>query len=185
MTKMSVLKRSAHTGGFRGASGICGLSTIAPPPGPRQRNFAGEIPPPLVDSPKCPGCSLVGICLPDETLAVGEAEQESAPQQLELFGAPRKKPVKREVRALMTPRSELRPLYLNSQGVKVGKSGAVLQVKDKDQKVLQEARLGEICQVSLMGNVQISTQAVQAMCEAGVPVCYFSMGGGSTGSRWG
>src|ERR1035437_1804059 len=138
---------------------------------------AGEIPPPLVDSPKCPGCSLVGICLPDETLAVGEAAQESAPQQLELFGAPRKKPVKREVRALMTPRSELRPLYLNSQGVKVGKSGAVLQVKDKDQKVLQEARLGEICQVSLMGNVQISTQAVQAMCEAGVPVCYFSMGG--------
>src|ERR1700719_4474314 len=27
----------------------------------------GLIPPPLVDSPKCPGCSLVGICLPDET----------------------------------------------------------------------------------------------------------------------
>ena len=27
----------------------------------------GRIPPPLVDSPKCPGCSLVGICLPDET----------------------------------------------------------------------------------------------------------------------
>jgi len=77
----------------------------------------------------------------------------------------------------MTPRSELRPLYLNSQGVKVGKSGAVLQVKDRDQKVLQEARLGEICQVSLMGNVQISTQAVQALCEGAVPICYFSMGG--------
>ena len=136
----------------------------------------GEIPPPLVDSPKCPGCSLVGICLPDETLAVGEAERESAPQQLELFGAPRRKPVKREVRALVTPRSELRPLYLNSQGVKVGKSGAVLQIRD-NKTLLQEARLGEICQVSLMGNVQISTQAVQALCEAGVPVCYFSMGG--------
>ena len=27
----------------------------------------GTIPPPLIDSPKCPGCSLVGICLPDET----------------------------------------------------------------------------------------------------------------------
>ena len=26
----------------------------------------GEIPPPLEDSPKCPRCSLVGICLPDE-----------------------------------------------------------------------------------------------------------------------
>ncbi|MCE7902278.1 MAG: CRISPR-associated protein Cas4, partial [Gammaproteobacteria bacterium PRO9] len=26
----------------------------------------GQIPPPLEDSPKCPRCSLVGICLPDE-----------------------------------------------------------------------------------------------------------------------
>lgn len=27
----------------------------------------GDIPAPLVDSPKCPGCSLNAICLPDET----------------------------------------------------------------------------------------------------------------------
>jgi CRISPR-associated protein Cas1 len=134
----------------------------------------GEIPPPLLDSPKCPGCSLVGICLPDETLAAGDSEAE--PGQLSLFGDPPRKPVKREVRALVTPRSELRPLYLNSQGVRVGKSGAVLQVKE-DKAVLQEVRIGEICQVSLMGNVQLSTQAVQALCEAEVPICYFSMGG--------
>ena len=38
-------------------------------------------------------------------------------------------------------------------------------------------RIGEICQVNLMGNVQISTQAVQSLCEAEVPICYFSMGG--------
>ncbi len=76
----------------------------------------------------------------------------------------------------MTPRSELRPLYLNTQGVRVGKSGAVLQVKEKET-VVQEVRIGEICQVNLMGNVQISTQAVQALCEAEVPICYFSMGG--------
>jgi CRISPR-associated protein Cas1 len=137
---------------------------------------AGEIPPPLVDSPKCPGCSLVGICLPDETGFVSEAELETEPLQLGLFDTPRRKGAKREVRPLVTPRSELRPLYLNSQGFRLGKSGAVLQVKDKE-KVVQEVRLGEICQVSLMGNVQVSTQAVQALCEAGVPVCYFSMGG--------
>lgn len=40
----------------------------------------GELPPPLVDSPKCLGCSLVSICLPDETQALraplpGDAEQ--------------------------------------------------------------------------------------------------------------
>ena len=137
---------------------------------------AESIPEPLVDSPKCPGCSLVGICLPDETGFVHESEFLEEPQQLGLFDAPRRKPVKREVRPLVTPRSELRPLYLNSQGFRVGKSGAVLQVKDKE-KVVQEVRVGEINQVSLMGNVQISTQAVQALCESGVPVCYFSMGG--------
>jgi CRISPR-associated protein Cas1 len=134
----------------------------------------GEIPPPLVDSPKCPGCSLVGICLPDETLASGGAA-EAEPEQLRLFGTPRK-PAKTEVRALMTPRSALRPLYLNSQGMRVGKSGAVLQVKE-ERTVVQEVRVGEICQVNVMGNVQVSTQAVQALCEAEVPICYFSMGG--------
>ena len=33
----------------------------------RARFGTGVAPSPLVDSPKCPRCSLVGICLPDET----------------------------------------------------------------------------------------------------------------------
>ena len=97
-------------------------------------------------------------------------------RQLALFEEPRRKPLKREVRPLMTPRSELRPLYLNTQGLRVGKSGGVLQMKEKDA-VVQEARIGEICQVNLMGNVQISTQAVQELCTREAPICYFSMGG--------
>jgi CRISPR-associated protein Cas1 len=76
----------------------------------------------------------------------------------------------------MTPRSELRALYLNTPGLRVGKSGSVLQVKNRDE-VVQEARIGEICQVNVMGNVQISTQAIQELCSREVPVCYFSMGG--------
>jgi CRISPR-associated protein Cas1 len=135
----------------------------------------GEIPAPLEDSPKCPKCSLVGICLPDETLRAREDAQADA-QQLTLFDAAPRKPLRREVRPLVTPRNEMRPLYLNTQGVRVGKSGGVLQVKEND-KVVQEVRVGETCQVSLMGNVQVSTQAVQALCEAEVPICYFSMGG--------
>ena len=39
------------------------------------------VPPPLVDSPKCPRCSLVGICLPDEVVFLqaggGERNEES------------------------------------------------------------------------------------------------------------
>lgn len=42
----------------------------------------------------------------------------------------------------------LRPLYLNTQGLSVGKSGNVLKIKEKD-KVVQEVRIGEICQLNL------------------------------------
>ena len=38
-------------------------------------------------------------------------------------------------------------------------------------------RINEICQVNLFGNIQLSTQAVQALCEQEVPIAYFSMGG--------
>ena len=137
----------------------------------------GLIPAPLVDSPKCPGCSLNAICLPDETNALGYGDEEDD-AQLSLFSArafPRKPP-RRELRRLIVPREDRKPVYLNTQGLRVGKSGDVLQVKEKDT-IRQEVRLNEICQVNLMGNIQISTQAIQALCSAEVPVCYFSQGG--------
>jgi len=137
----------------------------------------GVIPPPLVDSPKCPGCSLVAICLPEETNALRQAAEGDG--QLMLFSSgvtPPKKPPRSEVRRLVTPRSELRPAYIETQRLRIGKSGEVLQVKDKDTLV-QEIRIGEISQLNLMGNIQITTQAVQSLCESEVPICYFSQGG--------
>ncbi len=146
----------------------------------RATALSGRIPPPLADSPKCPGCSLVGICLPDETtlLRAGRGAPEAV--QLSLFapeeeGLPRKEPAV-EVRRLVTPRDDLRPLYLNTQGLRVGKSGEVLEVKEKDA-LRQQVRIGEICQLNLMGNIQLTTQAIQTLCEEDVPVCYFSQGG--------
>jgi CRISPR-associated protein Cas1 len=138
----------------------------------------GRIPAPLEDSPKCPGCSLVGICLPDETWITKWRNGNGAAVQLELFNEsePVRKPVAGEVRQMVTARVEARPVYLNTQGMRVGKSGEVLQIREKEE-LRQEVRLGETCQVNIMGNVQVSTQAVQALCEAGVPICYFSQGG--------
>jgi len=146
----------------------------------RQAAASDQIPPPLVDSPKCPRCSLVGICLPDETYAcrVLPAEDGQPCQQL-LFdvGLPQDtNGHAQEPRRLVAARDDLRPLYLNTQGLHVGKSGNVLKVKEK-QKVVQEVRIGETCQVNLFGNIQLSTQALQALCENEVPVAYFSMGG--------
>ncbi len=139
---------------------------------------APQIPSPLEDSPKCPGCSLAGICLPDETVLLESgAAANGGPVQLALFPqASLRKPPARAVRQLIAPRSDSKPVYLNTQGLRVGKSGEVLEVREKDQ-VRQQIRIGEICQLNLMGNVQLSTQAIQTLCEAGVPVCYFSMGG--------
>jgi CRISPR-associated protein Cas1 len=137
---------------------------------------SGVLPAPLEDSPKCPRCSLVGICLPDEPNSLRTREERDE-RQLLLFGeAPSRKPPASEPRGLITPRDELRPVYLNTQGARVGKSGSVLQIRYKDQ-LLQEALIGEICQVNLMGNVQVSTQAIQTLCEAQIPICYFSQGG--------
>lgn len=139
---------------------------------------AGQLPPPLVDSPKCPGCSMVGICLPDETNSLRLKAVTAV--QMDLFtngdGLPPRKPPAREVRQMTTSRDDLRPLYLNTQGVRVGKSNEVLQIREKDA-LKDEVRIGEICQLNLMGNVQMSTQAIQTLCEMEVPICYFSQGG--------
>lgn len=139
---------------------------------------AGPIPAPLEDSPKCPGCSLAPICLPDETNALlRRAAQDDAGQYLLFESLPAKIPPAAAVRPLITPRDDLKPAYLNTAGLRVGLAGGVLTVKDKEGKKAQDIRLGELNQLNLMGNIQITTQAVQALCEAEVPICYFSGGG--------
>ncbi len=114
-------------------------------------------PPPLVDSPKCPRCSLVGICLPDETnLHAGRS-----------MAAPRR----------LTPRdSAARPLYVTEQGARVGiRSGRVVVSKNREE--LQQLRLIDVSQISLYGNVQVSSQMMRAAFREGIPVCWFSYGG--------
>jgi CRISPR-associated protein Cas1 len=145
--------------------------------------LAGRIPPPLVDSPKCPKCSLAGICLPDETHALTAQTVrlgDGGAWQLALFDSeeagPPRKPAASEIRRLIPARDDLRPLYLNTQGTRVGKSGEVLQVREKDE-LKQEVRISDICQVNLFGNVQLSTQAIQTLCAAEIPINYFSQGG--------
>ena len=80
------------------------------------------------------------------------------------------------VRQLVTTRDERKAVYLNTQRLYVGKSGDVLKVKEKD-KVVQEIRLKDVSQVNLMGSVQISTQAVQGLMKAEIPLLYFTFGG--------
>jgi len=150
---------------------------------------SGPMPPPLFGSPKCGGCSLAPICLPDEVSRLGDPDvltAEPDPRQMTLFAmsgglegdvvSGLKKSARSEVRQLMTPRDDLKPVYLDTQGLRVGRSGGVAQVKEKD-KLVQEIRLNEVNQFNVMGNIQLTTQLLQSLMEAGIPVCYFSQGG--------
>jgi CRISPR-associated protein Cas1 len=140
----------------------------------------GRIPSPLVDSPKCPRCSLVSTCLPDET-AVAMGLPPEDPQQPELFAdaAPaEERPLIQSgeaARRLIPARDDLRPLYVTGHGLSLGRSGAVLQVRDR-KGVVQEARLHDISQVNVFGSVSVTAGAVQALCGSDKPVAYFSTG---------
>ena len=85
-------------------------------------------------------------------------------------------PVPAVPRRLIASRDVTKPLYLNTPGLFVGRSGDVLQVKEKKETV-QEVRINDLNHVALFGNIQISTQAVQNLCEKEIPITYFSMGG--------
>ena len=55
----------------------------------REMAMSGVMPPPLVDSPKCPRCSLVGICPPDETRLLTAQEPDSVtpgPSSMQITG---------------------------------------------------------------------------------------------------
>ena len=153
--------------------------------GARQLRQSDVAPPPLVDSPKCPRCSLVGICLPDETSFCRHSSSGDSLLQPMLFdiGPTRLRSASLEpefqatrVRQMITARDERKPLYLNSQGFSLGKSGEVLQAKDKG-KLVQEFRLHDVSQVNVMGNIQVTTQAIHSLLQAEVPLVYFSYGG--------
>ncbi|RMF86479.1 MAG: CRISPR-associated endonuclease Cas1 [Planctomycetota bacterium] len=122
---------------------------------------AGKIPPPLKDSPKCPRCSLVGICLPDETCLAAET---------------RESPAQASPRRLIPSSHPAFPLYVNEQGVTLGKDGNVLTVKRR-KEIIQKVRLLDVSQVCLFGNVQLTAQALREITAAGIPIAHFSYGG--------
>jgi CRISPR-associated protein Cas1 len=131
-------------------------------------------PDPLNDSPKCPRCSLVSVCMPDETRFLrtqeseGEADDSINNQQSTINSS--------RPRRLIAARDDSRALYLNTQGLRVGIRDRVIDVKEKD-RTIEQIRLTDVHHVALFGNIQVSTQAVQQLCREEIPLTYFSTGG--------
>jgi len=121
------------------------------------------MPDPLDDSPKCNGCSLSGICLPDETLVMRHVP------------AARRARSHSSVRRLYPSRAAALPLYVQEQGASIGKRGKVIVVRKKDEE-LATVRLKDMSQLVLCGNISISAQTTQLLCEASIPIVHLSRG---------
>jgi CRISPR-associated protein Cas1 len=118
----------------------------------------GQLPPPLEDSPKCPRCSLVGICLPDEVNFLRHAEAQVAP------------------RPLAVGWDEALPLYVQANHAAVRKKGETLEV-EVDDTTVATVRLLEVSQVALVGNVYLTTPTLHELLRRDIPVSWMSYGG--------
>lgn len=111
-------------------------------------------PSPLVNSPKCAGCSLNEICLPNELNYLNSVQEE--------------KP-----RRLLVPRLSAGILYVTTQGSTLRKEGETIVLHSPDG-VSESIPLISVSSVCLFGNVQISTQLVRALGKQGCAIQYLS-----------
>lgn len=146
----------------------------------RQTAASGQIPPPLLDSPKCPRCSLVGICLPDETNLLRNADFglqiRDSGDSIDPETAGGEDETRNPPRRLVPARDDRVAVYVQGQGYSIGLKGDVLEIREKG-KAVNEARLLEVAQLNLFGNVQISAQALRELAARDVPILHLSYGG--------
>ena len=114
-------------------------------------------PPPLVDSPKCPHCVLLNLCMPDET-EVLRGERSEPPRRL-IAGDP-----------------PAHPLYLTEPGSRLAKRGGRLVLR-VDRTDAASVRMLDVAHVAAFGNADISSAAMRACFEAGIPVLWLTSGG--------
>ena len=79
-------------------------------------------------------------------------------------------------RSLSVPHHEAFPLYIQQFNAKLSKKGEVLEVT-KNDSLLATARIGEVSQVVLMGNVYVTTPCLSELMQRGIPVTWLSYGG--------
>jgi CRISPR-associated endonuclease Cas1/CRISPR-associated protein Cas4 len=119
---------------------------------------AGTRPLPLVNDPRCPRCSLQPICLPDEINAQREAATAS----------PRK---------LWPPRDDGIHLVVQQNGTRVGVRGSALHITEADGTKVDDIPLANVESFSLLGPVQVSTQALHTLADRAIPVAFLSAAG--------
>lgn len=156
----------------------------------------GELPPPLVQSPKCRGCSLAPICLPDEVnllrgLGTGTEPEsvapvaEDEPSEVDPDAASAETPpdepsTRSRQRRLVPPADTRRPLYVSDPRARVGAEKGLFVVSS-EEGVLGTTRIRDTSQIVIFGRAQVSTMAAREAMDHGIPVAYYTSGGYFTG----
>lgn len=133
-----------------------------------KRTAEGERPPPLVNDPRCPRCSLQPICLPDEINHQRFTALSVEGQPVEEKLTPRK---------LWPPRDDGIHVVLQREGVRVGVRGQSVRITDKDGAVVRDLPLANVESLAVVGPVQLSTQALAVFAEQEVPVAFLTAAG--------
>lgn len=128
----------------------------------RRNAVSPNAPPPLTDSPKCPRCSLIGICLPDEVNYLSKRGEI---------------PARRRLIATDPPAT---PLYAITQGSRLTKRGGRLVLIENGEEV-QSRRLVDVSHIALFGNVDVGSALVREMLDRGVPIIWLTYGGWLSG----
>jgi len=111
---------------------------------------------------RCPGCSLLTVCQPEETLV-----------QLGRLPLPADGSVPPGITRVLPQSDDGAVLYLQEPGAHVGKRSEHLVVR-KDGVQLSRVPLAMVRQVVVFGNVQISTQALETLAANEVPVMFLT-----------
>jgi CRISPR-associated protein Cas1 len=123
---------------------------------------SGPRPLPLINDPRCIRCSLQPICLPDE---VNCERSESNGEHL----SPRK---------IWPPRDEGIQIVAQQNGTRIGIKGMALTISEATGKARKrEIPLASVDSLSLLGSVQISTQAMKVLADHGIPIALLSAAG--------
>ncbi|MCA9638144.1 MAG: CRISPR-associated endonuclease Cas1, partial [Myxococcales bacterium] len=119
-----------------------------------------EVPPePLVDSPKCFGCSLHGICLPDEHHAL---KAEAAPDV--------------PIRRIVPGRDDRAIVHVTSPGTVLRKQSDNLILSGRDG-IDERLLLKDVSHVAIFGPSQITGQCLQHLLFRGIGVSHHTSGG--------
>ena len=118
-----------------------------------------QIPSPLNNSPRCFSCSLLPLCLPEETLFYKGQVDQQIKGTIALAGI-----------------DTGRFLYVQEQGAYLSIKGECLIVSHNKETIFHQP-LVELSEIVIFGNVSLSTQAMQALLQANIPVSFLSVYG--------